>query len=1298
MKEDEVRNGLFKVAGAVLALGLALGVAAPPAHAAVGVKPQDGVTHDQPFAPGTGESQKFRIPGMVTLNDGTIVAATDARYNQSVDGGGLDTIVSRSKDNGKTWNYTYANYLGDNGNVWNPTSTAFIDPAISTDGETVYLVADLFPAGIALNGTNWGPQVGAGFDSKGNLRLRDAKLVPFGMDKYSEKAAQAEYAYYLKMDDKTIHKASDDSLVEGYTVDAMFNITTTTTGATTNLFCSDSPFQVFPTDYLYLTKSTDAGATWSEPTLINVKKDTEQVLLVGPGTGSVLKDGTLVFSVYEHTKGKEEAGIIWSTDKGKTWHRSNPTTTHPAHWSSEAVTVQIDDTTIRQFYRDGEASLNYTDFTKQADGTWKPGDIVRTSMKKDWGNQLSAIKLRGKVEGKDAIVVSTATINRRKAGKLYLGLIEDDKTITWRFSYDVVGDEDRYAYSSLTELNDGSIAVLYESVDDKEIFTIVPRDELIGDATDLAVTKKDVTIAVGDSKTFNDATGDYTNDVSTIEPAIATVRVERGPAGATMAAPGTANGYNGEQVALKSLLWNFQKKEGGTTYTVSGTTADNKTVYLAPGDYTSAAGRPVGAEAQDITLSAGKDAGTLYLTAPAKGNAGKQTGCLFFHRTGDLKLDRVDAPGANATWQAACSFMLYREAKAGEASSTELPGFVRVDVANASVADGAYLIVAKVGDSEYYAMRPTTDKSNQKCQIAKVVPTTSASTDVTFTAVKAGDTSERVGDILYRIHVVDLYDEAVGVDMDGTKEIVLKDVDLTGNVDDADFDQTLAGYKVERDGDDTKITLTGKVPGTTTLVVGKTRYTVNVTGRVVDVALAMGESETFTHVVTGTHESVTNNKLDDSVATVALEGMTGAEVGATIRDLSELEYTFKASGDGFTVAAQTADGKTVYLNPTGKGAGFPYSTDANKLTFSTTDEANTFFIYNGSHYLHFYRDGGNNGYVFDRVNNTANFKRTCAFALFRPATEDELAAQADSVIEGYVRVTALDQIKDGGRYIIASESNQGWYALNPSMSSVRAEQAAKINAGASTRVTITAKGAGAGSVRVGDTRFNVTVEAALVEHAVTFVDELNNKQATATVEEGLTVQKPADPAHDGYVFKGWSTSKDEFVAYDFTAPVTGDVTLYAHYEVSVYTVTLVNKFTEETSTVEVEHGEKLEQPAAPALDGYEFAGWSTSETEFEAYDFEVPVTSDLTLYASYAKKADPEQPPVDPEQPPVDPDEPADTPSVDSTPDTESEQKPGANQSGAGMPSTGDIMMIAAGATGAIGSALAAVGVIKRRR
>ena len=72
----------------------------------MGTKPAEGTTTGQPFAAGTGGSQNFRIPAMVTLSDGTIVAATDARWNTYVDAGGLDTIVSYSKDNGATWHYT----------------------------------------------------------------------------------------------------------------------------------------------------------------------------------------------------------------------------------------------------------------------------------------------------------------------------------------------------------------------------------------------------------------------------------------------------------------------------------------------------------------------------------------------------------------------------------------------------------------------------------------------------------------------------------------------------------------------------------------------------------------------------------------------------------------------------------------------------------------------------------------------------------------------------------------------------------------------------------------------------------------------------------------------------------------------------------------------------------------------------------------------------------------------------------------------------------------------------------------
>ena len=41
-------------------------------------------------------SNSYRIPSMVTLADGTIVAAADIRWNTTYDGGGLDTLVARS--------------------------------------------------------------------------------------------------------------------------------------------------------------------------------------------------------------------------------------------------------------------------------------------------------------------------------------------------------------------------------------------------------------------------------------------------------------------------------------------------------------------------------------------------------------------------------------------------------------------------------------------------------------------------------------------------------------------------------------------------------------------------------------------------------------------------------------------------------------------------------------------------------------------------------------------------------------------------------------------------------------------------------------------------------------------------------------------------------------------------------------------------------------------------------------------------------------------------------------------------
>lgn len=48
---------------------------------------------------------------------------------------------------------------------------------------------------------------------------------------------------------------------------------------------------------------------------------------------------------------------------------------------------------------------------------------------------------------------------------------------------------------------------------------------------------------------------------------------------------------------------------------------------------------------------------------------------------------------------------------------------------------------------------------------------------------------------------------------------------------------------------------------------------------------------------------------------------------------------------------------------------------------------------------------------------------------------------------------------------------------------------------------------------------------------------------------------------------------------------------------------------------------KLVKPADPTRDGYTFGGWFTDETCTQAYDFSMPVTADLTLYAKWTKNA-----------------------------------------------------------------------------
>ena len=743
-------------------------------------KPENGTTVGQPFAPGTGGSANFRIPGIVTLNDGTVVAVCDARWNHSADSSGLDTIVSVSKDNGENWEYTFANYLGDNGNVFNNLSSCIIDPAIATDGTTIYLIADLFPAGMAINTSKYRAQRGStGYTAEGYLALRsDAENgLTFGNDGYDSAAASASYGYYLK-DGKIYTTAGAE--VEGYEVDAYFNITGN--GVNTNLFFGDSPYKPFPTDYLYMTTSTD-GLNWSEPTLINLKAADEQTLLIGPGNGTYdPTTGRMIFTAYEYDWGTQNACLVWRETDG-TWHRSENAASS-GHWTSEASSVVLDDGTVRIFYRDGYTNLFYSDYVySEAQGNYVVSNReVATAAVKASNNQLTSIRYSEPVDGKDAILVacSASGSGSRVNGHLYVFTLNEDNTMDLAYDYDIFPNQNEaYAYNCISELDNGNIALLYESAGAQITYHVIDMEEVLDRENNPNLTIKSFELLTGDSRTFTDNSGYYGDaDISELDTTVAELTMTGEEIVTDAAQLGSDINYNGDFIDLADCLYTFAANSDGT-WVATSTDAEGNTVYLYPG-HTASSGYP-NAESSNVPLQIfeGYEADTFNLYTATSDNTNGSASYLFFDRSG-LRWDRVSSFNDREDWKINCSLRLYKPVDGD--GSAEIPGYERVTELSA-ITEGEYLVVAPGSDGNLYALYPNTATTNRYCQIAKILGrTTVGRTELTFTGVGAGYTEVLVGSVVYRVTVADVTEVPVELPV-GTSVTV---TEPNGNYADAD--------------------------------------------------------------------------------------------------------------------------------------------------------------------------------------------------------------------------------------------------------------------------------------------------------------------------------------------------------------------------------------------------------------------------------------------------------------------------------------------------------------------------------
>ena len=446
---------------------------------------------------GTGANY-YRIPSLLTLKSGNMISAIDARFGGTHDSpNNIDIAVSRSEDGGKEWSEPFLAFHYDDfedNTIEIPLGTqvrvnqsaSFIDPVLLQDEETerVFLIADAMPAGYGS------PQAVSG---SGYKEINGQKYLKL------QKAGETDYNYTVRenniiYDDRT-NEATEYSLNANFEIlknnelqtvkqkasrydptgtSGALVVGTTNKDVAMNIMYENATFKVLPTTWLYMKYSDDDGKTWSDPVFLNgmVKPENSRVLVVGPGRGIQIKDGSykgrLIIPVYDTSK----SGIIYSDDHGITWtYAEGPNTSAAA--MSETQIVEMPDGSLKVYARSNNSKIASA---ASIDGgeTWSAAQYVEGLTQPGWGSQLSVIRYDGLIDGKPAVIMSSpaGVGNYRRDGRVKIGLITDTNEegiakyqVEWKYDYSVDGQNVGFAYSCLTELPNHNIGLLYEKYD-----------------------------------------------------------------------------------------------------------------------------------------------------------------------------------------------------------------------------------------------------------------------------------------------------------------------------------------------------------------------------------------------------------------------------------------------------------------------------------------------------------------------------------------------------------------------------------------------------------------------------------------------------------------------------------------------------------------------------------------------------------------------------------------------------------------------------------------------------------------
>lgn len=140
----------------------------------------------------------------------------------------------------------------------------------------------------------------------------------------------------------------------------------------------------------------------------------------------------------------------------------------------------------------------------------------------------------------------------------------------------------------------------------------------------------------------------------------------------------------------------------------------------------------------------------------------------------------------------------------------------------------------------------------------------------------------------------------------------------------------------------------------------------------------------------------------------------------------------------------------------------------------------------------------------------------------------------------------------------------------------------------------------------------------LAAYTVTFDSQGGSDVTDVPAQHGKPIAQPSDPVKEGYTFKGWYTTKEYAIEWNFDDAVMGNMPLYAKWEINHYAVSFNTNGGSSVDAQTVDHGNKAALPTEPTREHYEFAGWYSDDKLTTEFDFaNTEIKGETTIYAKW---------------------------------------------------------------------------------